>query len=115
MKLMGYDFVIEYKPGKENIVADALFAISQQVPLWLTSIQEEVQSNSNLQDIVKLVQNQFFKDRIFLLSESPLVPVIVNEIHSSTHEGFFKTFQRIRSVFYWKGMKKKYKGVYSAL
>ena len=51
VKLMGYNFTIDYKKGKDNVVADALSrgeedgeinAISALVPHWLKSIREEV-------------------------------------------------------------------------
>lgn len=63
---MGYDFVIEYKTGKENVVADALsrreepgelLALSTPLPRWLVTIQEEVAANSKLQKIVQNIQH----------------------------------------------------------
>lgn len=62
---MGYDFVIEYKRGSENLVVDALsrreekgelVAISQPVPRWLELIREEVQTQPQLQRLAKLCQ-----------------------------------------------------------
>ena len=43
-KFFGYDFIIQYKPGKENVVANALsrcmsMAISEPVNQWLQDIQ----------------------------------------------------------------------------
>ncbi|BBN67650.1 hypothetical protein Prudu_144S000300 [Prunus dulcis] len=60
VKFMGYDFTIEYKKGKENLVADALSrrnasgvaAISTPVPNWLDPIKDEVQSNQTMQELV---------------------------------------------------------------
>lgn len=46
-KLMGYDFIVEYRSGRENMAADALsrrdehsvlLAISQPVPTWLALV-----------------------------------------------------------------------------
>jgi hypothetical protein len=58
-KLMGYDFVIEYKKGHDNRVADALsrqpegalLALSSLVPSWIEPIQQEVR---NEPDLIKL-------------------------------------------------------------
>lgn len=128
---MGYDFVIEYKRGSENLVVDALsrreekgelVAISQPVPRWLELIREEVQTQPQLQRLAKLCQEGeavgpwqfregilFFKEKIFLREESLLIATIINEIHSSTHEGYHKTLQRVCSIFYWKGMRQQVK------
>ena len=61
-KPMGYDFTVEYKRGKENIVADALsrrtesvgesgtfMAFSLPIPNWLESIRSENLSNPRIQ------------------------------------------------------------------
>jgi hypothetical protein len=61
VKLLGYDYEIEYKRGKENYVIDALswmeeprtlMAISHPIPQWLKPIQEEVRSDPELQALV---------------------------------------------------------------
>lgn len=50
LKLMGYDFSIEYKNGKSNAATDALFRkdvqgeinyISCPLPQWLEAVREE--------------------------------------------------------------------------
>ncbi|KAK0575090.1 hypothetical protein LWI29_033852 [Acer saccharum] len=133
---MGFDFVIEYKKGPKNIVADALSrreddareakpsgelaAISQPVSNWVAAIKEEINSKTDLQDLVQRIQGDeavgpwklvdgviFFKERVFLAADSPLIPDIIEQFHNSSHEGYHKTLQRIRANFYWTGMRKK--------
>lgn len=104
-KSMGYDFTIEYKQGLENMVADALSrregnaeiaAISQPLPSWLEPIEEDVHAHSQLQCLVQLCLEGeavgpwaykegalFFKGRIYLREDSPLIFQIIREIHSS--------------------------------
>lgn len=61
-KLMGFDFVVKYRRGKESIVADAvsrreenkehkgeIVALSGPIPNWVESINEEIQTNPTLQ------------------------------------------------------------------
>lgn len=48
-KFMGFDYILEYKKGKENGAADALSrvqegeftAISMPIPSWLAKVREE--------------------------------------------------------------------------
>ena len=47
----------------------------------------------------------FFKQRVYLLHNSPLVPSIILTVHNSNHEGYHKTLHRIAQDFYWQGMK----------
>lgn len=128
---MGFDFIIQYKGGKENVVADVLsrrdeldkeggriLAISGPIPNWTDSIKEEVNSFPDLKETVQWVCDGealgpweyrdgilFFKGRIYLSKNSALIKDIIEQFHNSTHEGFFKTLQRIRSTFYWPNLK----------
>jgi len=63
VKLVGYDFIIEYKKGSKNSAADALsrqmegtlMAISQLMPQWVEPIQHEVQSDPTLRELVEKI------------------------------------------------------------
>ena len=62
-KLMGYDYEITYKKGKENLVVDALShtlddhaslsAISMHIPDWLQSVQQGYVIDSSLSQIIQ--------------------------------------------------------------
>lgn len=58
IKLIGYDFQIEYQQGKDNVVAEALSrrgpitqltTISLPIPQWLQPIQEANKHHPELQ------------------------------------------------------------------
>uniref|UniRef100_A0A2N9HL73 Chromo domain-containing protein n=1 Tax=Fagus sylvatica TaxID=28930 RepID=A0A2N9HL73_FAGSY len=130
-KLMGFDFSIEYKQGKENKVADALsrmheeskekmevMAITCPTPHWVKAVKEDQESSEHVQQLVSKVKEGeavgpwvlrdglfFFKDRIYVAPESTLQQDIIAQFHDSSHEGFLKTFHRIRANFYWQGMR----------
>lgn len=131
-KLRGFDFVIVYKKGKENVVADALSrrdvveanakkgelsAFSQPVPNWIEAVKQEVELSSNLQALVqRIISGEamgpwriidgviLFKDRIYLETNSSLIEDIIGQFHNTTHEGYHKMSQRIRVNFYWPKM-----------
>ena len=133
-KLMGFDFSIEYKKGSENKVADALsrrdeamkeeqlLAFSFLIPHWVDAIRDEQQSQPQVQQLIQKVQDDkavgpwelrdgllLFKDRIYLDSGSAIRVDIINQFHGSSHEGFQKTFQRVRANFYWAKMREDIK------
>ena len=116
--------------GKENQAANALsrkfettseegmMAISSPNPSWLEVVREEQDHNEHIQQIIRRVQDGeavgrwelrdgllLFKDRIFLAPESPLCRDIISQFHETTHEGFLKTFHRVRANFYWQKMR----------
>lgn len=130
-RLMGLQFKVVYKQGKENLVADALSrmghlmtiqAVSSPQPLWLQEV-----SNSNVTDpqaqnlltqlTIRSPNDQGysldnglirFHGKVWVGQNSALQTKIVAALHSSAiggHSGAHATYQRIKSLFYWKGMK----------
>ncbi|KAL9443804.1 hypothetical protein AB3S75_017059 [Citrus x aurantiifolia] len=132
---MGFDFIVEYKRRKDNIVADALSRtdkkeevsrenhdISKLLPNWVEAVKEEIQSKISLRELLQRVKNGevigpwklqdgvlFFKEKMYLEEDSTLILDIIEQFHNSTHEGFLKTFHRIHANFYWKGMRNRIK------
>lgn len=116
-KLIGYDFVIEYKIGKSNVVADALSRVSEvevadgetsevwvvtcgPVPEFLSILRKE---NAEAQDL-KGIRQQYdkgelsedyklvdgiitFKGRYYLSEKSELKELLLKEFHCSVFAG----------------------------
>lgn len=121
---MSFDFVVEYCAGKHNTVADALSRCLEDQPS-LTSISmpllplfnyihTEIQNSEQLQLLQRNIQQGeavgpweykdgliFFKQRVYLLPNSPLIPSIISALHNSGHEDYQKTFHRVAHDFYW--------------
>ncbi|KAF3661402.1 hypothetical protein FXO37_12947 [Capsicum annuum] len=125
---MGFDFRVEYKAGRINTAADALsrreevgdmlFVISQPEVLIFEEVRAKVKQSPILHELrAKIEQGEmnsnwvfrdgflFFKDRVHLSPNSPLVNFVLSGIHDSTHKGVQKTMLRIRKDFYWPAMK----------
>ena len=64
---MGYDYGINYKKAKDNLVVDTLFcafdahvslsAISMPIPNWLHSIQQGYVNDSSLYEIIQQLES----------------------------------------------------------
>lgn len=132
-KLLGFDFDIVYKPGKENSGADALsrrdedqvdFQTLIYVPFWSNwqSISAEVQGDSKLQQIIAELQRDsdshpgfelrqgvlFYQGRLVVPEKSEWIPKLLQEFHETPqggHSGFYKTYRRLADNLYWRGMK----------
>lgn len=119
-KLLGFDFKIRYKLGKDNSATDAL---SRQMQcMMLTTIHcstwegldEEVQADLKLKIIVQdLIGDAnthggyqlkkgrlFYKERIVPPKNSPRMTIILHEFHDSAvggHSGYFRTYTPVIS------------------
>jgi hypothetical protein len=125
-KFLGYDFTIEYKPGKENLAADALsrsFFMAFLLPQWdlLAQIRDAIAYDPKLLQILKLcsqgnppsphysVHNQLllWKQRLVIPSQHAIIQQILQEFHSSPiggHSGYTRTMACIAAQYYWHGM-----------
>lgn len=127
-KLLGFDFVVEYRAGRENIVADALSrqtedvgnlaAISMPQLELFEDIRALVADSADLQELIRQIQqgessNQwsvsnglvYFKNRVYIPPSSSIATSILAALHNQAHEGYQKTLKRVAADFYWKGMK----------
>lgn len=122
-KLFGYDFTVEYRPGRLNVVADALsrrdtesltahmlsapaFSVFEDLkndiaasPI-LSALRDDIQAGHrgkpwHIKDGLILHSN-----RVFVPAESPLRESAIQLAHSAAHEGTQKTLQRLRATFH---------------
>lgn len=127
-KFLGYDFVIEYNPGKENIAADSLsrmFMISWSEPKtrFMQQLLDEVKSNDKMQELITQCKDHpqlkphyttkegllYWKGRLVIPDASNLIQMILKENHSSPiggHSGNSRTMARIAYQYFWHNMKK---------
>ncbi|XP_075666464.1 uncharacterized protein LOC142636214 [Castanea sativa] len=118
-KLLGYVFVVEYKKGKDNLVANALSRkadFDDYTSLEVSEDHKEVQAILQAFQLGKgvpkgyVVQNGLllYKGKIFLGSCDALKATILQQVHDSSlggHSGFLKTLHRVQRDFYWPGLR----------
>lgn len=125
--MLGYDYEMIYKKGRENSVADALshqfdeestlLTISLPIPKWIEEAHREWFSHPWLSQLMTQLhadpnstkgcswQDEIlrYKDRVIILPTSTLKSRILTELHSSSiagHSGFQKTYARTRRSFF---------------
>ncbi|KAJ0585794.1 putative nucleotidyltransferase, Ribonuclease H [Helianthus annuus] len=130
VKLLGYDFDIQYKPGRENRAADALsrradsgqFLQAVSAPIWLHGalLIEEAKQASDIQTLMaKLkvtpekylgysIKNDvlFYQDRLVISRHSKFIPALLHQFHVTAaggHSGFYRTYRRLAANVYWAG------------
>ena len=128
-KLLGYDYIIEYKRGSENQAADSLsrqgelqfLSISVPHANWWPNLRKEVRQDPFYASLVhkkifhKLIQKDgvwFLDGRVYLSPTSTLIPLILADSHSSPvggHFVFYKTLHRITQSFTWLKMRQHVK------
>ncbi|WVZ58542.1 LOW QUALITY PROTEIN: hypothetical protein U9M48_008808 [Paspalum notatum var. saurae] len=123
-KLFGYDFTVEYRPGKQNTVVDALSRRDEEVSLAaralsvpsfdiFTALHQEHALNAAALEIREALASDqapvgwtevdgllLFRGRAFVPDDSGLWPRILAAVHNAGHEGSEKTLHRLRASFY---------------
>ena len=131
-KLMGFDYEIQYKCGKENKAADALSRVQGLELLFMaislvdtnleTLIKQSYHLDDNLITIVEELQDKLefagFSLRAGLLRKHKKIVVgpntrlrnqLIHWQHASPeggHSGRDLNIRRIRNIFHWKGLNK---------
>lgn len=127
-KLMGFHFLIEYKPGKAKVMANALsrsffMAQSQHVYHIIEEVKQAIQKDIEIAKVVKDLEGNlgnhmhysvrdgvlFWKQRIVIPNGAKdLQDKLLLEFHSSPvggHAGINRTVSRIAAKFFWSTLK----------
>jgi len=129
-KLQGYDFQILYRPGKQNVVVDALsrqdtdppsmlLALSSLIPLLFEELHQfysTIEGTKLVDACAKDTQRPnlfsarhgllFFRHQVFQPDTNNFRNRILQELHESPtagHSGIKPTLARIVVAFYWLG------------
>jgi hypothetical protein len=131
VKLLGYNYKIEYKKGHENKAADALsrkphpeqlMAISSTIPLWTNEVLDiyvEDHKCKELEEWLRIspsivpnftLSNGIirYKGKFFIGSTTDLRKKLLESFHSSAlggHSDERVTYIKSKSLFHWPGMK----------
>ena len=129
-KLLGYDYEIIFRSGRENSTADALSRRQEspllaalhfsEVDIW-KQIREASKSDSYVQLLGKKVGdpphgNLTWRDGLLLYKGKVVVPAdhslrakLLYEVQDSKvggHSGILRTYRRLQQQFYWPKMHK---------
>ncbi|CAA0835568.1 Unknown protein, partial [Striga hermonthica] len=130
-KLMGFDFGIVYRPGRQNTVADSLSRREDVAeldtvmgPTWAVwaELRKSQDEDAHCRDVIEKLnvghdedKDHDMHDGLLLYRGRVIVPdagslreEIIQHFHDSKfggHSGVFRTWMRIASTFYWPGMR----------
>ena len=132
-RLMGLQFKIIYKKGKENIAADSLSRVAHLMtlqsvsvvqPTWIQEVLNSYTTDSYAQTLLAQLAIHSpntagytlkdglirYQDKLWVGQNSALQTKIIAAFHSSPiggHSGVYATYQRIKQSFIWNGLKQQ--------
>lgn len=133
VKLLGYNYKVEYKKERENRAADALsrvkyddklLAVTTATPIWITEVIASYENDERCKDLMTQLsinanaQPQYsmkhgilrYKGKLYVGSHTVLKKQLLVSFHSSAlggHSGERATYQRLKLLFYWPKMKQE--------
>jgi hypothetical protein len=133
VKLLGYNYTIEYKKGKENKVVDALSRVkhnlltifsSAAIPVWVTEVAKSYADDTKCKELIQqltvvptsLPNHTFskgllrYKIKIYVGSTTDLRTKLIASLDNSElggHSGEKTTYERIKLLFHWPGLKQQ--------
>lgn len=134
-RLLGYDFTIQYRSGRANIVADALSRIHEESPSsaslslismpqfdFLEDLRQDIATNPAFMELFCKIRNNpeahpdytitngliLHKGRIWIPSDSSFTKLLLEEFHKTPtggHMGVQKALHRLHENFTWDSMR----------
>lgn len=131
IKLLGFNYTVEYKQGRTNKVADALsrathsnsvMAISSVVPQWMAQVIKSYEQDIKCSDLITKLSIDprailnfslsqgllIYNGKLVIGDNGELKQHLLQSLHSSAlggHSGERATYQRIKLHFYWPKLK----------
>lgn len=129
-KLLGYDYEIVYRLGRENSIADVLSCkqgnpILHNIFFLQVSIWEDIKQAATKDPYIQLMGCKttdhpegpyawrqgllFFKGKVVILDDGALRSKLLHEMHDTKvggHSSVLRTYKKLGQQFYWPGIHK---------
>jgi Integrase zinc binding domain len=135
-KLLGLDYIIQYKRGEDNKAADALsrkepiegegnvMAITELIPKWIDELKSSYVGDPWAMDILAqghsgelnaskfTIHNGVIRKgtRIYVGSQRQWREKLIQTLHDTSlggHSGILGTYQRVKKLFFWPKLREE--------